>query len=71
MCFCAPLGPHLAVLQTPRVCGCFFVVCSLRSCLTDTSPQHQELHEDVESWIEPGAQSYTRDACFSHTSHSH
>ena len=42
-----------------------------RSCLTNTSPQHQELHEDVESWIEPGAQADTGDACFSRTSHSH
>ena len=34
-----------------------------RSCFTDTSPQHQKLLEDVESWIEPGAQADTGDAC--------
>ena len=41
------------------------------SYLTNTSPQHQELHEDAESWIQPGAQADTGDACFSQTSHSH
>ena len=29
------------------------------SCLTDTSPKHQELHEDAESCFQPGAQADT------------
>ena len=56
-CFCAPLGPHLAVWRTPRVCGCLFVVCSSSSSKVKCHSrvwqilprQHQELHEDAES----------------------
>ena len=33
--------------------------------------QHQELHEDADSWIKSGAQADTGEACSNQTSHSH